>query len=140
MVVVVGANNPWARRRKIDLAELINEPWIWSSPGSNFDALVVAAFRARGFEPPRATVHSDAPSMRVQLAASGRFLAIVPGYVLTFPAKHSSVRVLPIELSTTQQRIGIITLKSRTLSPLAQRFIDCAREVAKPLGKSWQAP
>jgi hypothetical protein len=28
---------------------------------------------------------------------------------------------------------GIVTLKNRTLSPVAQLFIDCAREVAKPL-------
>jgi hypothetical protein len=28
-----------------------------------------------------------------------------------------------------------MTLKGRTLSPVAQLFIDCAREVAKPLAK-----
>jgi hypothetical protein len=27
------------------------------------------------------------------------------------------------------------SLKNRTLSPVAQLFIDCAREVAKPLAK-----
>src|SRR5262245_36176419 len=26
-VVVAGANNPWVRRRRIELAELLNEPW-----------------------------------------------------------------------------------------------------------------
>jgi len=26
-VVVAGAQNPWTRRRKIALAELVNEPW-----------------------------------------------------------------------------------------------------------------
>ena len=31
--------------------------------------------------------------------------------------------------------IGIITLKNCTLGPAAQLFIDCAREVAKPLAK-----
>jgi len=30
---------------------------------------------------------------------------------------------------------GIVTLKNRTLSPVAQLFIECAREVAKPLAK-----
>jgi hypothetical protein len=32
--------------------------------------------------------------------------------------------------------IGIVTLKNRTLTPVAQLFIDCAREVAKPLATS----
>jgi hypothetical protein len=31
--------------------------------------------------------------------------------------------------------IGIITLKSRSLSPVSQLFIEHAREVAKPLAK-----
>jgi len=31
--------------------------------------------------------------------------------------------------------IGIVTLKNRTLSPVAQLFIETAREVAKPLAK-----
>jgi hypothetical protein len=32
--------------------------------------------------------------------------------------------------------MGIMTLKNRTLSPLARLFIDCAREVAKPLART----
>ena len=37
--------------------------------------------------------------------------------------------------------IGIITLKNRTLTPVAQLFLECAREAAKPLaaGKSVSA-
>jgi hypothetical protein len=31
--------------------------------------------------------------------------------------------------------VSLLTLKNRTLSPLAQRFIECAREVAKSLAK-----
>jgi hypothetical protein len=30
---------------------------------------------------------------------------------------------------------GVVTLKNRTLSPVAQLFIEHAREVAKPLAK-----
>src|SRR5262245_26742431 len=32
MVLTTGAHNRWARRRKIDLAELVDEPWILSGP------------------------------------------------------------------------------------------------------------
>src|SRR5262249_19840090 len=34
MLVVAGADSPWARRRKIDLAELVNERWTWPPPAS----------------------------------------------------------------------------------------------------------
>jgi DNA-binding transcriptional LysR family regulator len=139
LVVVAGPENSWARRRKIDLAELVNEPWTWPAVGTFVDALVVKAFRASGLTPPRAAVYADAYSMRIRLAATGRFLAVVPASVMKFHARHVSLKVLPVELPTTQRQIGVITLKNRTLSPLAQLFIECAREVAKPLAKG-QAP
>jgi DNA-binding transcriptional LysR family regulator len=132
LAVVAGAENPWSRRRKIKLAELVNEPWTWPQPGTMFDLLVVEAFRASGLEPPRATVYADAVNMRTGLAATGRFLAVVPASMLKFSAKNTLIKILPVELPTTQRQIGIIKLKNRTLSPLAQLFIDCAREIAKP--------
>jgi hypothetical protein len=50
--------------------------------------------------------------------------------------KHLSLKLLPVDLRGDPYATGIITLKNRTLSPLAQLFITCAREVAKPLAKS----
>lgn len=34
LVVATGSHNRWARRRKIDLAELVDEPWILAQPGT----------------------------------------------------------------------------------------------------------
>jgi len=46
------------------------------------------------------------------------------------------VKKLPIELSVASGPIGILTLKNRILSPVAQLFIEATREVAKPLAKT----
>jgi DNA-binding transcriptional LysR family regulator len=131
-VVVAGTNNPWVRRRKIKLAELVNEPWTWPSAGTAFEVRVVEAFRASGLTPPHATVYADVINMRMKLAASGRFLAVVPSYIMRFPAGHLPVKILPVKLPTTHRQLAVITLKNRTLSPPAQRFIDCTREAMKP--------
>jgi len=77
--------------------------------------------------------------LRIRLAASGSFLAIVPASIMRFPGTPAAIKVLPVELPTTRRRIAIITLKNRTISPLAQLFIESAREIAKPLVKA-QAP
>jgi DNA-binding transcriptional LysR family regulator len=135
LAVVAGLKNRWAHRRRIKLAELMNEPWTWPSPGNIVDSLVVEAFRARGLEAPRATVHADSFNMRISLAATGRFLAVVPASMLRFSDKVASIKLLPVELPTTHRQIGILTLKNRTLSPLAQLFIECTREITKPLVK-----
>jgi len=135
LAVVAGMDNPWIQRRKVRLAELVNEPWTWPSAGTMFDALVVEAFRASGLEPPRATVYAADMNTRIRLAANGRFLAIVLAGNLKSFGKHPLVKMLPVELPTSYRQIGLITLKNRTLSPLAQLFIEQAREVAKPLVK-----
>jgi DNA-binding transcriptional LysR family regulator len=133
LVVVAGTANPWARRRKIRLAELVDEPWTWTSPGTLVDSLVVEAFRASGLKPPRATIYAGAINMRLKLVATGRFLAVVPASTLRFHDNRASIKMLPLELPMTQEQTGIITLKNRTLSPLAHLFIQCARDIAKPL-------
>ena len=100
-----------------------------------FDSLVIDSFRANGLTPPRATIYVEDHHMKIKLAATGRFLAVVPASVLRFSTTRGSIKMLPVELPTTHRPSGIITLKNRTLSSPAQLFIKCVREVAKPLAK-----
>jgi DNA-binding transcriptional LysR family regulator len=135
LVVVAGAENPWVRRRKIELSELVNEPWTWPPPKSTFDLLVNEAFGVSGVKPPRPSVYTYAINMRTNLAATGPFLAVIPASNMQLPSKHPLIKMLPVGLPTTRRQVGMITLKNRTLSPLAQRFIECARDLAKPFAK-----
>ena len=93
------------------------------------------AFRASGLDYPRVTVVTSSREMRTSLLATGRFLAIFPTSVLRFPVRRQDLKVLPVELPIARVPNGIVTLKNRTLSPVAQLFIEHAREVAKPLAK-----
>jgi DNA-binding transcriptional LysR family regulator len=135
MVVVAGTKNPWTRRRRVELAELANEPWALLPSDTRLGSAVIEAFRAKGVKPPRATVTAPSGHLRSTLLASGRFLTVLQQSLLQFPVNHPSLKVLPVELPSTRRPTGILTLKNRTLSPVAQLFIKCAREVAKPLAK-----
>ena len=137
-VVVAGAQNQWVRRRRIKLAELTNELWTLPPPESVIGAIVREAFRKSGLNYPRVTVVTDAPHTRISLLATGRFVTVFPASVLKFSTTGSELKVLPVELPMARRPNGIVTLKNRTLSPVAQLFIDCAREVAKPLAKTKQ--
>ena len=55
---------------------------------------------------------------------------------LHFNPPSVRLKVLPVELSIPISSTSVVTLKDRTLSPVAQLFIDCAREVTKPLADS----
>jgi DNA-binding transcriptional LysR family regulator len=130
-VVAAGARSHWVRRRRIALADLVNEPWVLPPPESGVGSIATEAFRASSLDCPRTTVVTDSPHARMTLLATGRFLTIFPAFALKFPVSLPEVRVLPIKLPTAPIPHGIITLKGRTLSPVAQLFIEHAREVAK---------
>jgi DNA-binding transcriptional LysR family regulator len=132
-VVVAAKQNPWTRRRGIELAELMTEPWTLAPPDSAVGAFAISAFRACGLKPPRTTVVTLSVHMRHRLLATGRFLTITSGFMLTLPGKHPSLRSLPVELPNARGTVAIITLKNRTISPVAELFIKTARAVAKPL-------
>jgi DNA-binding transcriptional LysR family regulator len=134
-VVAAGAQNQWARRRRIEIAELVNELWVLPPRDSVIGSIVMDAFRASGLDYPRVSVVTDCPHMRISLLATGRFVTIFPASAFRFLAKRSELKVLPVELPMARRPNGIVTLKNRALSPVAQIFIDCAREVAKPLAR-----
>ncbi len=134
-VVAAGAQNHWVRRRRIEIAELVNELWVLPPPDSVIGSIVMDAFRASGLDYPRVSVVTDCPHMRISLLATGRFVTIFPASAFRFLTKRSELKVLPVELPMARRPNGIVTLKNRALSPVAKLFIDCAREVAKPLAK-----
>jgi DNA-binding transcriptional LysR family regulator len=135
-VVVVAKQNPWTRQRRIGLAELVDERWTLPSRDSVIGAFALGAFRAQGLTPPRATVITLSMHLRNRLLATGRFLTMMSSSILMLPGKHPTLRALPVELSNARGSVAIITLKNRTLSPLAELFIETARAVAKPLAKA----
>jgi DNA-binding transcriptional LysR family regulator len=127
--IVSGSNNRWARRHKVELEELLEEPWLL--PGEGF--FLAEAFQSRGFVP-KFGVTSYSVYQRILLLATGRFIGILSGSVLRFfPAEHFSLSVLPVDFSPRNWSVAIITLKNRTISPVVQTFIDCIRDVARPL-------
>src|SRR5712691_11422444 len=130
-VVVAGAQHPWVRRRRIELADLVNESWVLPPSQSALGSVFMEAFRASGLDYPRATVLTNPADLRISLLATGHFLTIFTSSVLRFPTRRPDLKVLPVELPIGRVPIGIVTLKNRTLSPVAQLFIDSAREIAK---------
>lgn len=93
------------------------------------------AFRATGLDYPRASVFAILLEVRIGLLATGRFLTIFPASILRFLTVRPQIKILPVELPMARVPTGIVTLKNRTLSPVAQLFIEHAREVAKPLAR-----
>jgi DNA-binding transcriptional LysR family regulator len=135
VVVAGGAQSRWARRRSIKLKELVNEPWVLPADGSAVGAIIREAFRARGLASPAPTVVMESATIRSSLAATGRFLTVIPEFSLTLPGRNPAIKALPVALQGARRTMRIVSLRNRSLSPLAELFIDRMRALAKPLAK-----
>src|SRR5262249_33429144 len=73
--VAAGARNPWTRRRHIELAELIGEPWVLPPAEIRFGLLAKNIFTASGLACPRASVTATSIEVINNLLRTGRYLA-----------------------------------------------------------------
>jgi DNA-binding transcriptional LysR family regulator len=136
LVVAAGAQSRWAHRRKIDIADLADEPWILSGPNTWNYRVVAEAFRKRGTSMPKVCLKTLSVHLRTNLLTGGQFITAFPNSVVDLYARRFGLKVLPVDLVTHPWPIVVLTVKHRTLSPVVTAFINCARAVAKPLAKA----
>jgi DNA-binding transcriptional LysR family regulator len=127
MVVATHIRSRWASRRKIKLAELIAEPWFLSPPDTWAYARLAEACQALGLDMPKGSFVTVSVHLRNHMLTGGRFITAIPKSV----ADWCGLKVLPVDLPVRPWPVVMVTLKNRTLSPIVERFLECAREVAK---------
>jgi DNA-binding transcriptional LysR family regulator len=140
MMVAAAPDSKWARRRKIELAELVDEPWCLPRKDSLVAPLIARAFRERGLAPPQNFVSTDSVQLRMALAAAGRALFFASSFFasrsrLRLSGTHLVLKAVPVDLHIPLGSVGIVTLKNRTINPAAELFIECARQLAKQLAE-----
>lgn len=140
LAVVAGPQSSWSRRRKLTLSALVDAPWILSTLEAESGSPFVEAFRAAKLPIPTATIFSNSLHLRISLLATGRYLTLVPGSALRFGPGAGLLKALPVALPRWHLPTAIFTLKGRMLSPVAQTFADCVRDVARPFAQSKGAP
>jgi DNA-binding transcriptional LysR family regulator len=130
--ILSGRSGKWARRRKIDLAELINEPWVLA-PESIFNSVMVEAFQARGLGVPRIGARTYTVHQRLKLIATNQFVGAESGQILRFNGKQFSLVKLPVAMPVRTWSVGVVTLKNRANSPVVENFLGYVRDLARSL-------
>jgi DNA-binding transcriptional LysR family regulator len=137
VVIAADARSRWLRRRKIDLAELVDEPWMLTPPDGWVYSRLEEAFAARGLDMPKASVLTVSVPLRNHLLADSHHLSAFANSVLRLNAERYGLKALPVDLPQRPWPAVVVTPRNRTLSPLVERFIECARDVVKSIaGKS----
>jgi DNA-binding transcriptional LysR family regulator len=129
-VVMAGAHSRWARRRRLRLRQLLNEPWVLPPEDSLPGMRIAEIFRAEGLEPPQPRMVSFSIPLHQHLLATEAFVTMLPASMLRF-GKHLPLKQLAVATPAKTFSTGVIRLKNRTLSPVAQLFVECALQIGK---------
>ena len=101
--LLCGNKHRLARRRRIALAELVDEPWLLPHE-SIFSAYLTQAFDANGLPVPKLGVRSYSVAQRVDLLITNRFVSAESGSTLRFNAAKFPIKVLPVDHTVTPGR------------------------------------
>jgi len=75
--------------------------------------------------------------LRNHLLTHSDFVSLIPASMLRlFNARQAVLKALPVDAVFEPLPVAIITRKNRTLSPEAQLFIACARDIAGTIAKT----
>ena len=133
LVVVAGKHTVWARRRRIDLADLTDQPWLLPPKETWTHGFVAEAFRERKLAMPKVSLMTFSLPLVMHFLARGCFITALPNSVVSLHSETDHLKSLPVNFPPSRWPVAIVTLKERTLSPVVERFIECCREVAKSL-------
>jgi DNA-binding transcriptional LysR family regulator len=131
--LVVSQKSKWARRRKLDLGELVDAKFIVPPADAWGGALVVEAFKRRELPSPNVAISTLSISLRNEMIGGGDFITLLTKSVVRTFRERYSLKVLPIELPAHRSPVGIVMLKNRIVAPAVNLFIQCAREIAKSI-------
>jgi DNA-binding transcriptional LysR family regulator len=131
--VATGGKAPWGPRRRVALADLMEQPWLLFPENSWIDLRVNEAFRRCGVAPPCSVVRAYSVHFCINMLTTDRFLASLAGSVLRFNAPRFGLKVLPVDLPARPWPVAMVTLKNRTLSPVVEEFMKDIRAVTKPM-------
>ena len=92
------AHSLWAQRRKVTLAELMNESWIFGEPGNATQALISEVFRAKGGGLPPIKVYTTSMNLRLALLASGNYISCIPSSIYRYGAQGRPLKALPVDM------------------------------------------
>jgi DNA-binding transcriptional LysR family regulator len=126
-LIAAGANSRWARKRRIELADLVDAAWVATPRETLTTRLLEQAFRDRGLPAPKLRVTTFSVQLRARLLVEGEFLACLPRSLLQVKVDGVGLRALPIDLPRHTFPVAIVTVKNRTLTPVVELFLERLR-------------
>jgi DNA-binding transcriptional LysR family regulator len=130
LVLAVPADHPWAARPGIQIEELSEVPFIMREPGSGTRMATLNRLEDAGFDPESLQVMAEMGSTGAvrQAIRSGVGVSILSRRAIADDIRFGLLRPVPVANLTLTRHFYLVTHRGRSLSPLAQAFVDFLKE------------
>jgi DNA-binding transcriptional LysR family regulator len=131
-VVYASVRHRLARRRRVALADLVEERWA-STAASGLLAWnsLQRTFEERGLPAPQFAVLSDSLVLNRRMVDSLELLGIAPRLSVEADADKLGVKIIPVSDVKWVRPVAAMYRKDGYLSPLAKRFIEILKAMAQ---------
>jgi len=125
--IMVRENHPLARKDRLTLADLVDQPWVMPPTQTSLRRQIDHAFRHEGLEPPRDVIESVSILTNHALLKSTDMLAAMPHQV---GIGQAGLVALPVALEGANSRIGATTHANVEMSAAVRYFMGVIHEIA----------
>jgi DNA-binding transcriptional LysR family regulator len=125
--IVARCGHPLARKRRLRLRELANEPWLLPLPETALRRQVERAFVEAGAQVPRNVIESVSILTNRALLRKSDCIAVMPYHVALDDVEQGLLSILPVKLKSIETPVGAILRAPGTLPPAASALLECLR-------------
>ncbi|MGE4111446.1 MAG: LysR substrate-binding domain-containing protein [Burkholderiales bacterium] len=137
MSFVCGLNHPCARKRRMDIGDLVDADWVLPPPETEARQVFTNTFLRAGFAPPAPRIESLSVVSSMSLVQQAPYLTVAPAAIAGEWQKLGQLRVLPVTVDMSLSPIAFLCRRSNLTSAAVQRFGklvgDCATVLRRPL-------
>ncbi len=128
--VVAGPRHPLARKRSVELSELVAYPWVLPPESQRWRQILEETFLAKGLTPPVPSVTSNSASFIRTVLLDNLSLSYLP--LQSVPAQHrtSTLVALPADGLSRELEVTISFRERAVLAPASHALIAALRVVA----------
>lgn len=128
--VIAAATHPLASAEKLQLKELLGQPWVLPPPGSVLREQLTALFQRLGLVMPRNLLQTPSLFATLGLLRHCNAVTPVPKAAVQPLIESGFLRVLIDDIGAEMGPFGLVTRRTHTLSPGAQVLADALRLTA----------
>jgi DNA-binding transcriptional LysR family regulator len=129
--LVVRRGHALARKRRLGLRDLVNEPWLLPLPETTLRRQIERAFLEANAPLPRNIIESISILTNRALLRKSDCIGVMPYHVALDDVEQQLLAILPVKLKSVDSPVGAILRAPGDLPPAAAALLECLRVAAR---------